>query len=312
MDVDEAVPETRESQHFCENDERQAVNSIGGFVWRVDDMKRLRRFLVLGSETPTYYFEERTLGRENAKAILSLLKAGRGVEVVNEIRKYSIEGRTVKQQPMMLALALCARSDDLPTKRRAYEVLTEVCRIPTHLFMFVGFCEMFSSVPEPATTLPDGTTGVPQRSSTGWGRAHRNAMKKWYLTHSSEDPMKLAKDITKYQKREGWSHRDIARLMHLRPDGQDVCDELRVIMKYIALGWDEVKAFYFPEDRTIPRLSIDQGTNAVLEFFNAVETVKGLTADDEAQIVNLILTYNLVREHIPTPCLNLVEVGFFR
>ena len=291
MEVDEEVPETERSG---ENDERQIVNSIDGFVWKVDDMKRLHRFLVLGSDSPTYYIGERPLGIENAKAISNLLKDGKGVQVVNDIRQYSIEGRTVKQNPIMLALALCARRGDLATKRRAYEVLPEVCRIPTHLFMFIDYCQIFSSL--------NG------QQTTGWGRAHRNAIKKWYISNSKKDPMKLATNITKYQKREGWSHRDVARLMHLKPEGQDVCEELRVMMRYVVQGWKAVKEVYFRPGTDVPHVNTGEGTNAVLQFLGAVENVKGMTAGDELEVVQFINNYNLVREHIPTQCLNSFEV----
>lgn len=116
--------------------------------------------------------------RGKCKSYFNLLQAEKGVDVVNEILKYSLEGRTVKQNPIMLALAMCARHRDLLTKRRAYEVVPQVCRIPTHLFMFVDLCKTMSS------------------PTTGWGRAHRKAMKKWY---TSKEPMKLALDITKFR-----------------------------------------------------------------------------------------------------------------
>ena len=279
---------------FGENQERQMVNSIDGLVWKVDDMKRLHRFLVLGCESPTYYIEERQLGMENATAILNLLRDGKGVQVVNDIRQYSIEGRTVKQNPIMFALALCARRGDLTTKRRAYEVLPEVCRIPTHLFMFIDYCQTFSSL--------NG------QQTTGWGRAHRNAIKKWYISNSKKDPMRLATNITKYQKRGGWSHRDVARLMHLKPDGQDVCEELRVMMKYVVQGWKEVREVYFRPGTDVPHMNTEEGTNKVLQFLRVVENVKGMTAEHESEVVEFINNYNLVREHIPTQCLNSFEV----
>ena len=280
-ELDESIPEFLES---TENDNRRPV----------DGMKRLHRFLILGSETPTYCIARPRLVTEDARAILDLLQAGRGVDVVNEILRFSTQGRTVKQFPIMFALAICARNDDLLTKRRAYEVLPQVCRIPTHLFMFVGYCEEFSTY-----------EGDP---SSGWGRAHRNAMKKWYISKASDDPMKLAMDVTKYQKREGWSHRDVARLTRLKPDAANLPDGLFAIMKYIARGWNEVYQFYFPENGIPPDMRISATTNAVLEFLKAVEDVKGLTVNDLPQVVDLILRHNLVREHLPTQFLNSIEV----
>ena len=48
----------------------QVPNRAGGFTWEVDDMKRLRRFLCMGSEGGTYYIGEKELGRDNAMAII--------------------------------------------------------------------------------------------------------------------------------------------------------------------------------------------------------------------------------------------------
>lgn len=81
---------------------------------------------------------EKELGIENAQSIIRLISAGRGLEVVETIKTFSIEGRTAKQNPIMFALALCAKSDHLPTKQAAYASLLEICRIPTHLFMYVN------------------------------------------------------------------------------------------------------------------------------------------------------------------------------
>ncbi|XP_046843890.1 60 kDa SS-A/Ro ribonucleoprotein-like isoform X2 [Xenia sp. Carnegie-2017] len=282
MEEDEDVAQSLKLDSFHKS---SIQSSAGGFVWKVGDMDRFRRFLVLGSDKGTFYIDERTLGLENATVVVNLLEAGKGVEVVNEIEKYSIEGRTLRQQAIMFSLALCARKGDLATKRQAYDALPKVCRIPTHLFMFIEFCKLFS------------------QPGKGWGRAHRNAIKRWY---KEKDPWKLAMDLTKYHKREGWSHRDVARLMHLKPEGTDVSDELFVIMKYAVCGWQKLFEYFFPEDRTVLRLSIGENGKAMLVFFKAVENLKSL--QEEARVVELINQHDLVREHIPTHWLNSKEV----
>ena len=255
----------------------QVENSAEGMVWRVDDINRLRRFLVLGSEGATYYTGERELGKENARAIWCLFEAGRGVEVVNEILTFSLEGRTAKQNSIMLALAMCARLGDLPTKRRAYEVMPQICRIPTHLFMFVAQSKKLS---------PDGK---------GWGRAPRKAIQKWYIEKS---PMKLAMAITKYQKREGWSHADIARVTHLKSDNPAI----QCVLKYVVRGFAEMSTA-FPDS-----VQNSEELNSVLNFFKAVEEMKMLTMEDADRVVELIEGQQLVREHIPTVCLRSEKV----
>jgi 60 kDa SS-A/Ro ribonucleoprotein len=271
MEQSDNIPQTEKIR------KDQVENSAKGMVWLVDDMNRLRRFLVLGSEQPTYYIGKRELGMENAKAILRLFEAGRGLEVVNEILIFSLEGRTAKQDPIMLALAMCARLGDLPTKRRAYELMPQICRIPTHLFMFVVFSRKLSQ---------DGK---------GWGRAPRKAIQKWYIEKS---PMKLAMAITKYQKREGWSHADIARVTHLKSDNPAI----QCVLKYAVRGFAEMSTA-FPDS-----VQNSEELNSVLSFFKAVEDMKKLTMDNEDRVVELIEGHQLVREHIPTVCLGSKKV----
>lgn len=251
----------------------QVINNAGGYSFQVDDMQRLRRFMVLGSEGGTYYTGEKELGKQNAEAVIRLIKDGKGGDVVREVLKYSLEGRCAKQNPIIFVLALCARGDDIETKRAAYEALNKVCRIPTHLFAFVQFCESLSA-----------STG------TGWGRAHRKAVQKWYLEKS---PTALAMAITKYQRREGWSHRDVLRLSHVSSDSP----ALACVLKYIIKGLDSCTQEYSS--------CVDDNTIAVLSFLSAVEQAKEC---DEQTLVQLIKDKGLVREHVPTPLLNSVEV----
>lgn len=257
--------------------EAQVEDSAGGFVWIVDDLKRFHRFLILGSELPTFYIGDKRLGRENAKAIFRLIDSGRGVEVVEVITKFSVEGRTAKQGPIMFSLAICARSGDLKTKQKAYEVLSKVCRIPTHLFTFIDYCEKLSA------------------PTTGWGRAHRNGIKKWY---TSKAPMKLAMDVTKYQKREGWSHVDVARLTHVKAENEAT----KCVLRYVVKGF-EAMLTAFPESN-----DCNEEIKKVVHFLKAVEEMKTLTTDNEERIAELILNEHLVREHIPTTCLSSKKV----
>ena len=249
----------------------QLPNSAGGFTWGVDDFQRLRRFICLGSEGGTYYVNEQKLGRENAEAILRLLRSGQGTEVVKEIVTFSVEGRAAKQEPIIFALALCARDEDEGTKKAAYAALNRVCRIPTHLFAFVQYCESLSA-------------------GTGWGRAHRRAVQSWYLEKS---PRQLAQLVTKYQRREGWSHFDLLRLSHVKAEEPGhAC-----VFKYIVKGLDEC----WPEFA-----GGGDEVDGVLQFLQAVESVK--VAQDEGSAVEMIQQHKLVREHVPTQLLNSTKV----
>ncbi|KAJ5078954.1 60 kda ribonucleoprotein ssa/ro [Anaeramoeba ignava] len=196
-------------------------NNAGGFVFEVDDMVRLRRFLTLGCETGTYYQNAPQLKLENTKSITELIDKGRGLEVVETIVEYSVEGRAAKQEPGIFALAICAKLADRKkfkdTIDAAYAAVPKVCRIPTTLFLFVKYCLQFSKL---------------QSKSKGWGRKHRESLAKWYK--NDHDAKKLAYLITKYQSREGWSHRDLLRLIHPKPS----TNSLKLIFDYIVNGKD--------------------------------------------------------------------------
>lgn len=268
----EMVPasETPQSQPLSVN---QVQNEAGGFVWRVDDLERFRRFLVLGSEGGTYYATEKKIGQENAQVLLRLIAEGRGPEAVKIIVEYSTEGRTAKQDPIILSLAICARSSHLETKRAAYAAITQVLRIPTHLFTFVETCETLS------------------KPSTGWGRAHRKAIQKWY---ANKKPRGLAVAVTKYKQRNNWSHRDLFRLCHIKPEHPGT----QFVIKYVIKGFDAVK-----EDAATPGVS--QDVTSVYTFLKGVEDAKTMSED---QLVQAIKDHGLVREHIPTEHLNSKQI----
>ena len=262
--------DTPQSQPIAAN---QVQNEAGGFVWKVDDMERFRRFLVLGSEGGTYYASEKKLGQENAQALLRLIAKGRGPEAVKIIVEYSTEGRTAKQDPIILSLALCARSSHLETKRAAYKAVNEVLRIPTHLFNFVEICETLS------------------QPKTGWGRAHRKAIQKWY---TGKKPRGLAMAVTKYKQRNGWSHRDLFRLCHVKPTDPAI----QFVVKYVIKGFDVVQ----PDAAAA---GVGQDITSVCTFLKAVEAAKTMSKDE---LVSAIKDHGLVREHIPTNHLNSSKV----
>ena len=245
----------------------QVENNAGGFTWAVDDLRRLRRFLCLGSEGGNYYVGEMELGKDNAKAILRLIAGGRGVEVVREVVEFSVGGRAAKQNPIIFALALCARSEDAETKRAAYEALNRVCRIPTHLFSFVEFCQSLSV-------------------GTGWGRAHRRAICQWYNSRSHKA---LAMAVTKYKSRGGWSHLDLFRLCHIEPANVG----LACVCKYVAKGMDACREECF-----------NAGQEDIFETLSFLEAVEAGKTADESTLVKFIREQGLVREHVPTTHLN--------
>nr|XP_033816196.1 60 kDa SS-A/Ro ribonucleoprotein [Geotrypetes seraphini] len=256
--------------------EKQVPNSEGGYVWEVTHMNRLHRFLCFGSEGGTYYIKEQKLGYENADALIRLIEDGRGCEVVQEIKTFSQEGRAAKQEPTLFALAICSQCVDTKTKQAAFKAVHDVCRIPTHLFAFIQFKK----------DLREGMKcGM-------WGRALRKAVADWY---NNKDAMAVALAVTKYKQRNGWSHKDLLRLCHLKPANE----ELTIVSKYITKGWKEVQETYKEKE-------LSTECEHLLKYLEAVEKVKH--TKDELEVIHLIEEFQLVREHLLTNHLKSKEI----
>ena len=164
----------------------QTPNSAGGFAWPVDDWMRLDRFLVLGSSGGSYYATEQKLTREYAEAVLRCIHAD-GARAVARLVAVSESGRAPKNDPALFALAMAAGLGDDATRRAALEALPRVARTGTHLFHFAAYLEGFR----------------------GWGRGVRKAVAAWY----AQPAARLALQAVEYQQRDGWSHRDLLRLI---------------------------------------------------------------------------------------------------
>ena len=169
-------------------DERQVANSAGGYAYPVDDMTRLQRFLILGSEGGSYYASERKLTLENAVAVKRCIQQ-QGLATIGEIIKISQSGRAPKVGPPLFALAMASTYGDEETRKFALHYLPKVARTGSQLQMFIDYI---------------GTM-------RGWGRGLRRAVGEWY-THR---PVKQAVYQTvKYRQRYNWTHRDLLRKAH--------------------------------------------------------------------------------------------------
>lgn len=231
----------------------QMPNNAGGYAWGLDHWSQLDRFLVLGAEGGTYYVEEKELTVQNAHAVLQCIQED-GQRVVKRVVDISASGRAHKNDPALFVLAMCASLGSPETRKTALYCLAAVARIGTHLFHFLAYAQ----------------------SMRGWGRGLRNAIKAWYVTKS---PMQLAYDVTKYQSRDGWSHRDALRLAHPKPATVDQ----QMIYKYVSKG---------EEDATLP------ASEELVRYIHAVEEAKRAT--NAEQIAALIRAHNLPRECVPT------------
>jgi 60 kDa SS-A/Ro ribonucleoprotein len=270
--------QTSQGQAIPGREQEMAKNNAGGYTFTVDPMTQLDRFLVLGTEGGTYYAGEKKLTKENATAIIALIKSN-GVAVVNRVVEISDSGRAPKNDPALFVLALASAADDADTRKAALNALPKVARIGTHLFHYASFVEGFR----------------------GWGRSLRRAVANWY----NEMPVdRLALQAIKYQQRDGWSHRDLLRLSH--PSTTEASRD--AIYRWIVGGIDEVGATersYTRDGKKVVETRLDRTEDLHVQIA-AFEQAKRANSVDE--IVGLIEKYNLPRECIPTQFLNEAKV----
>ncbi|XP_060590927.1 RNA-binding protein RO60-like [Ruditapes philippinarum] len=254
----------------------QIPNNVGGFEYKLDDMKHLHRFLIIGSDR-THYAIRKELEIENKNTIKRLIRENNGAEVVKTIKEISKSRRNVRQDALLFAFAVCARSNDTSTKRAAYAALSDVCRIPTHLFMFINYCEEVSS------EEPSDTTEEREAGTTGWGRAHKRAIQSWY-TKFEQTPEILARLIRKYGKGDKWKHKDVIRLCHAKTDD----NVMKFIFSYIIKGYQKSMTEFY---QIILEASDEE--KAKLENIRDLITVY----DDASRCQNVQQLCHMIREH---------------
>jgi 60 kDa SS-A/Ro ribonucleoprotein len=237
----------------------QVKNEAGGYVFPVTWEVQLRRFLILGHDGGCYYATEKQRTIETVDCIDEGLKDD-WHRVVDMIVEVSLGGAAKSNDPAIFALAYIAgHHKGSLAATYALTKLKDVCRIGTHLFTFCTAVQKFR----------------------GWGRALRRAVASWYTDRS---PMALAKQVTKYRQRNGWSHRDVLRKAHPQATGQT-----QEVLQYVTQREDWL--FNYGGD--------------VNEYLEAVELARHATP---RILTDLIYDHGLSREHIPTEMLNNVFV----
>jgi len=237
----------------------QVINNAGGYVYKLDEWKVLDRFLILGSESNTYYTSAKKLSLNNANNIMDLL-AKDGKRFVDRVVEISDAGRAPKNDPAVFAMAIaCAFGNDA-TKKYAYDNLSKVCRIGTHLFQFVDDVSKMR----------------------GWGRGLRTAVSNWY---TNKDLSTLVYQLIKYKNRNGWSHKDVLRVAHPKPNSKIQS----ALFSAVTRGFDLDLSFFVDPD---------------CERFYIASNIEKIANGSVDKVVELIKEYNLPREVVPTQMLN--------
>ncbi len=241
----------------------QVPNSAGGFVWTLDRWAVLDRFLILGTESGTYYVDAPMLTHENAANLVALI-ADHGEKVVLRICEVSHSGRAPKNEPAIFALALCASLGSEATRAAALQGLPIVCRTGTHLFQFAEIC--------------DGLRG--------WGRGLRRGIANWYNSKAVEE---LEYQAIKYKQRDGWSHGDLLRLAHPVP----ASEAHKALYKWIV---DGVQVGEFPRIEAMRRLQKTTSGKAAAELIRAARLPREAVP---TELLNEVEVWEALLESMP-------------
>lgn len=187
-------------------------NNAGGVTFTLDNWKRLERWLILGSDAPTYYQNAKELTKENA-TIVNDCWAVDPVGTASIITDISINGRAPKQNTAIFALALGAVHPNVQARQQAYAAVKHVCRTASHLFQWVNTC----------FKLGKGTGS----------RGFKRVLADWYASRSTEQ---LAYQAIKYRQRDGFTHK---RLIELSNKGAGEDAERKALYSWMR-GKDEL------------------------------------------------------------------------
>ncbi|KNE71960.1 hypothetical protein AMAG_16383 [Allomyces macrogynus ATCC 38327] len=163
------------------------------------------------------------------------------------------------------------------------------------------------------------------RTGKNWGKGQRRAIAKWY--NQPRGALALARLITKYKNRSGWTHKDLLRCAHVKP----ASPALSLVFKYATNGWttelETALAEMVDVDPDCGKIKNYFGVQARLsqldrDYTDLVASAKAAHSKDsgnrfvapvvpaamEAEVVQAIRTFRLEREHMPTAFLNSAAV----
>lgn len=197
-----------------------------------------------------------------------VIDSGRGEHLVHLIENAC--KKSCRFYPLAYALAVCARSTNQRVSQKAYQALQNVCKTPAQLFMFLKYCQRSLNL-------------------MSWPRRHRKAIAKWYTENRQylDDPMLLARYVTKYRRRHGFSHKKVLKLCH--PNSLRSPVEIRYILCYVVKGLTKAnQMIHDGNDKTFN----------IPEFITDYETIKKQNVPED-DVIAIIRKWRLTWEQVP-------------
>ena len=259
-------------------------NAAGGNAFALSGEEKFLQFLIRGTESNTYYATEAALtaaATANSRAFIQSHPA-KAIELVLDVLS---NGRAQRRNAALYALALCVDPKlvtDETHRSTVYKAIPTLFKIPTDMFIFLN--------------------NVKAMRGHG-GQGLQRAISAWY---ASRDSNQLAFTLSKYQSREGWTHRDVLRIA--RPGANKrakITDPIsRSVIAWALSRFSSANDSFDVSGKGEPARTVELPAyaKAVNRLRREAETISGSAA------AKLITQHKLPREVIPTELLNNDEV----
>lgn len=241
-------------------------NSCGSKVFKVDDHVFLDRFLIMGAQTGSIGRNNRIV-KESAEAFLALINqdAGKVITRVYELNKMK---RVFVKDPSLLVLAFAMsqvynKNPDL--RRLASDTAATICKTPYELTRFIELSKEVAGHK---------------------GYLLVQTIAKWFNNKPAKD---LAYQGVKYRSRNGWNARDLLKIGHPTPTGDDESS----VMAYLI-------------DPALPKAELARERFPIIKDYEDAMSLKPTQVNELLAIIqnNSGITW----EMIPTEFLNDINV----
>lgn len=223
---------------------KMVKNSAGGFVFQISDIQRLERFLVLGSLSNTYYASAKELTKDNVLTLVSLAQTNPH-EYLATLLEFNKGNRIPKHSNLLYAYALLIAHSSIDTTSA-----------------FKLFVRNGSHILEMASCLK--ALGVLNKKRV------RALFGSWINADTVSNDNILYQSA-KYQNREGWTWKDLIRIVHPKANNAEKEYTLGVLV-----GKKEPKPETF------------------LAYLQEAKTCS------ESRLIDLILNHSVSHEMIPS------------
>lgn len=185
---------TPQSQPIPDRQAEMVQGRSGGWLFKADAWQQLRRCLLMGTASGSYYAGKQVLTQEFAEVLQEAVAADPD-RVAQDIA-YASDGHALNNSAPLLALVFLSLGQSPAAKQAFQAVFPQVVRTGSHFYEWLGY----------------------SKSLRGFGKSVRLAGQQWL---SNPDVTALAYQLLKYQQRQGFAHRDVLRLFHVKPPTPD-------------------------------------------------------------------------------------------